>query len=129
MRRTRLTRGSIASPRNQAARAARCRLRTGEFAQAFLDSYHEGARTSIWGWYDDDIAFTADWGFDLASIRMPVTLWQGHQNLMVPPAHGNWLAAHVPGASARMEPEHGHLSLYVGSFGTLLDDMLENASP
>ena len=98
---------------------------TGEFAKAFLDSYREGARTGIWGWYDDDIAFTVDWGFDLASIRVPVTLWQGHQDLMVPPAHGRWLAEHVAGAQARMEPEHGHLSLYVGSFGTLLDDMLE----
>jgi pimeloyl-ACP methyl ester carboxylesterase len=100
---------------------------TGEFAQAFVDSYHEGARTGIWGWYDDDIAFTVDWGFDLASIRVPVMLWQGHQDLMVPLAHGRWLAEHVADARARMEPDHGHLSLYVGSFGTLLDDMLERA--
>jgi pimeloyl-ACP methyl ester carboxylesterase len=97
---------------------------TGEFAQAFLDSYREGARTGIWGWLDDDMAFTVDWGFDLASIRVPVTLWQGHQDLMVPPAHGQWLAEHVAGARARMEPEHGHLSLYVGSFGRLLDEMV-----
>jgi pimeloyl-ACP methyl ester carboxylesterase len=101
---------------------------TGEFAQAFLDSYREGARTGIWGWFDDDIAFTVDWGFDLGSIRVPVTLWQGHRDLMVPPAHGRWLAEHVAGAQARMEPEHGHLSLYVGSFGKLLDDMLEEAT-
>lgn len=100
---------------------------TGEFAEAFLDSYREGGRIGIWGWYDDDLAFTVEWGFDLASIRVPVTLWQGHQDFMVPPAHGRWLAAHVAGASARMEPDHGHLSLYVGSFGALLDDMLEGA--
>ena len=92
-----------------------------------MDSYQEGARTGIWGWYDDDMAFTVDWGLDLASIHVPVTLWQGHQDLMVPPAHGRWLAEHVAGARARMEPDHGHLSLYVGSFGMLLDDMLERA--
>ena len=97
---------------------------TGEFAQAFLDSYREGARTGIWGWFDDDMAFTVDWGFDLGAIRVPMTLWQGHQDLMVPPAHGQWLAEHVAGARARMEPDHGHLSLYVGSFGRLLDEMV-----
>jgi len=102
---------------------------TGEFARAFLDSYREGARTGIWGWLDDDMAFTVDWGFDLGSIRVPVTIWQGHEDLMVPPAHGRWLAEHVAGARVRMEPEHGHLSLYVGSFGALLDDMLEMAEP
>src|SRR2546428_4688851 len=90
---------------------------TGEFAQAFVDSYQEGARTGIWGWYDDDIAFTVDWGLDLASIHVPVTLWQGHQDLMVPPAHGRWLAEHVARARARMEPDHRHPSPDVGSFG------------
>ena len=100
---------------------------TGEFAQAFLDSYREGARTGIWGWFDDDMAFTVDWGFDLGAIRVPVTLWQGHQDLMVPPAHGQWLAKHVSGARVRMKAEHGHLSLYVASFGTLLDDLADLA--
>ena len=70
-----------------------------------------------------DMAFTVDWGFDLGAIRVPVTLWQGHQDLMVPPARGQWLAKHVSGARVRMKAEHGHLSLYVASFGTLLDDL------
>jgi len=100
---------------------------TGEYAASFLDAYREGARTGVWGWLDDDLAFTVEWGFALESIRVPVTLWQGHQDLMVPPAHGRWLADHVPAARVRMEPEHGHLSLYVGSFGRLLDEMLELA--
>jgi hypothetical protein len=31
----------------------------------------------------------------------------------------------VPTDRTYMEAEHGHLSLYVGSFGVLLDEMLE----
>jgi hypothetical protein len=46
---------------------------------------------------------------------------------MVPLAHGEWLAAHVRGAKAQLRPEHGHLSLAVGSIGEILDDLLVSA--
>lgn len=63
------------------------------------------------GWRDDDLAFLADWGFDLASIRVPVSIWQGDQDRMVPHAHGAWLSEHVPTATPHLVPGEGHLSL------------------
>jgi pimeloyl-ACP methyl ester carboxylesterase len=63
------------------------------------------------GWRDDDLAFLEDWGFDLAGIRVPVSIWQGDQDLMVPHAHGAWLGRHVAGATAHLVPGEGHLSL------------------
>lgn len=60
------------------------------------------------GWVDDDLAFTRPWGFDVADIRVPVLLTYGRADTLVPAAHGDWLAAHVPGAIVDVT-DVGHL--------------------
>jgi pimeloyl-ACP methyl ester carboxylesterase len=42
---------------------------------------------------------------------VPVSVWQGRQDAMVPYSHGAWLAAHVPGARAHLFEDEGHISL------------------
>ncbi len=98
---------------------------TGEFGENLAASFRSAFRHGPWGWYDDDLAFVRDWGFDVSEIRVPVSIWQGRQDLMVPITHGEWLAAHISGARGYLRPEHGHLSLGVGAFGEILDDLLE----
>jgi pimeloyl-ACP methyl ester carboxylesterase len=102
---------------------------TGSFGEYLAGSYRGAFRDGAWGWYDDDLAFVGDWGFDVADVRVPVSVWQGREDRFVPITHGEWLAAHIPGARAHLRPEHGHLSLGVGAFGEILDDLLEAAGP
>jgi pimeloyl-ACP methyl ester carboxylesterase len=99
---------------------------TGDLAESMAEDLHVALSEGIWGWHDDDLAFTQPWGFDLASIRVPLSIWQGEQDRMVPFAHGEWLAAALPSAHAHLLPEHGHLSLAVDSIGLILDAMLES---
>jgi pimeloyl-ACP methyl ester carboxylesterase len=61
------------------------------------------------GWVDDLIAFTTPWGFDVADIRVPILLTYGRADVLVPAAHGDWLAAHIPGAIAWVDEDAGHL--------------------
>jgi pimeloyl-ACP methyl ester carboxylesterase len=97
---------------------------TGDLAEALAEDIHIALHDGVWGWHDDDLAFTRPWGFDLASIGVPLSIWQGEQDRMVPFAHGAWLAAALPNARAHLLPEHGHLSLGVDSIGRILDAMI-----
>ena len=81
---------------------------TGELGAFLAGNIREGLRNGIWGWFD------------------VATVWQGAQDRMVPFSHGEWLAGHAP-VRARLLPEHGHLSLAVASFPTILDDLLASA--
>ena len=99
---------------------------TGAFAEAAAASLRASVSSGIWGWFDDDVAFTTSWGFELADVRVPVTVWQGKQDRMVPYPHGEWLAAHIPGSQLRLVPELGHLSLEVDAFPRVLHELLAN---
>jgi pimeloyl-ACP methyl ester carboxylesterase len=112
--------GDLVSPVDAAAL-------TGGFAAYVATSFHQALASGIWGWFDDDLAFTRPWGFDLDRIGGPVAVWQGGQDRMVPFAHGQWLAAHLPSARARLLPEEGHLSIAVGKFGEILDELVASA--
>lgn len=74
----------------------------------------------IWGWFDDDIAFTRPWGFDLASLTSSVHVWQGSDDLMVPFTHGQWQVQNIPGATSHLISGEGHLSLVAQAFDTTL---------
>jgi pimeloyl-ACP methyl ester carboxylesterase len=60
------------------------------------------------GWIDDAFAFTRPWGFDIGSIRVPVSIWHGPDDVLVPRGHADWLIANVPAATAHELPG-GHM--------------------
>jgi pimeloyl-ACP methyl ester carboxylesterase len=75
---------------------------------AIADQLTNGLAPGVDGWVDDGLAFTKPWGFAVDSIRVPVRLTYGRADTLVPAAHGDWLAAHIPGAEAVVN-EAGHM--------------------
>jgi pimeloyl-ACP methyl ester carboxylesterase len=63
------------------------------------------------GLLEDTLQIVRPWGFDVDGIRVPVAVWQGRHDRMVPFGHGEWLAATIPGARAHLFDDEGHLSL------------------
>jgi pimeloyl-ACP methyl ester carboxylesterase len=72
---------------------------------AAREMYSQGAT----GWVDDDLALVKPWGFDVGEIRVPVELRYGALDVLVPPAHGEWLAAHIPHATVTVDEQAGHM--------------------
>ena len=97
------------------------------FSTAFAEEFHAsvelGLRDGVDGWVDDDLAFIRPWGFPLEDVRAPVQLWQGGQDLMVPPAHGPWLAEHLPTCTSHLLPDDGHLTLLLRRPAEVLGDL------
>lgn len=81
------------------------------FTEWLTETFHRAGAQRIAGVLDDGQAAVRPWGFDLGSITVPVLVYQGRQDAMVPYAHGAWLAAHVPGAEAHLTEDDGHLTL------------------
>jgi pimeloyl-ACP methyl ester carboxylesterase len=80
-----------------------------ERAEILRESTFEWAVNGVGGWVDDDLAFLQPWGFDVAEISVPVLVRYGMTDVLVPPAHGDWLAANVPDCIVKISDAAGHL--------------------
>lgn len=97
------------------------------FAEATAASFRRGLGHGWTGWADDDVAFIHDWGFSLEGLAnkgIPITLWQGDLDLMVPEAHGEWLHRHLPGSQLRRVPGHGHISMVANYKDDIIADLV-----
>ncbi|WP_330474963.1 alpha/beta fold hydrolase [Terrabacter sp. C0L_2] len=99
---------------------------TGELGEYLAAASRHAGAQGIVGWRDDDLTHTRPWGFDLAAVRVPTAVWQGTEDLMVPFAHAQWLAAHVAGTRPHLVEGEGHVSLLM-RMGDILDDLLAMA--
>ena len=90
---------------------------TGELAEYLSWSMKDGLAPGMEGWWEDSVAFCGPWGFDLAQISVPVLVVQGRQDMFVPFGHGEWLAAHVPGAEPWLLDDDGHVTLMENRMG------------
>ena len=84
---------------------------TGDLAEYLIACARSGHALGSEGWWDDELALMAPWGFELDAIRTPVLLYHGRQDRFVPFAQGAWLAGHIPGVQAVLTDDDGHLTL------------------
>jgi pimeloyl-ACP methyl ester carboxylesterase len=83
---------------------------SGDFGCWLHRAVRNGMVPVIDGVLDDNVAiFQAPWGFELASICVPVKVWHGAQDRFVPWTHGRWLVERIPGAEADLNDRDGHM--------------------
>jgi pimeloyl-ACP methyl ester carboxylesterase len=87
--------------------------------EAFVESLRQAFESGWRGFFDDDQAMMNAWGFDPATITVPVAVWFGDHDLMVPRTHGEWLVKNLPTASKHFFTGDGHVSLVVNHLDEL----------
>jgi hypothetical protein len=100
--------------REFAKRSVAHRCRAGAPAQRALSA---GLRIGGCGIADDVALFHAAWGFEMASISIPVKVWHSRDDRFVSFGHGRWLAGAILGAYADLEDQAGHLTVVAHRIG------------
>lgn len=68
--------------------------------------------------------YGSPWGFDLADIEVPVFLWYGKADVLVPPEMGLYLARQIPTAEAHVYPDLDHLSVVEENEAEIVEALL-----
>ncbi len=95
-------------------------------AKIWASSIRRALKDGIDGYIDDSLLFCEYWGFSPKNISIPVTIWQGDLDLMVPFKHAEWLIKHIPNAKAKLEYGHGHISLISEKKSEIIDDLISH---
>ncbi|HXX91221.1 MAG TPA: alpha/beta hydrolase [Acidimicrobiales bacterium] len=80
-----------------------------ELKAMFLDDLFNGSRRQFQGPIADVIAFTKDWGFLAADVRVPVVWWHGDHDHIIPFAHGVHMVTRLPRATLQIMSGESHL--------------------
>jgi pimeloyl-ACP methyl ester carboxylesterase len=75
---------------------------------SLLDSLAEGLRQGVGAVVDEYAIEARPWGFDPDEIRVPVRIWHGDEDRIVPLPHSTYLAERVPGARLEVVTGAGH---------------------
>jgi pimeloyl-ACP methyl ester carboxylesterase len=76
-----------------------------DFRDGMLESFRQGTGGNV----HELSMHTKPWDFRLENIRMPVLLWHGDDDKIVPVSVGRYVAEKIPECGATFFPDEGHL--------------------
>lgn len=99
-------------------------LRDPAFRRMLLADFRRAFRQGTRGPLLDARILAAPWGFDLSAVTLPVQLWHGTRDTVVPPANAVHLAARLPRATLHWVEGAGHYGLVHRGIGPILRGLL-----
>lgn len=95
-----------------------------EFTAIVTRAVSEGLRKGVGGIRADGAAvFAKPWAFSLEDLQVPVHLWYGGLDSMVPLALGRKVAAAIPQSVSSFSPSQGHMSVLVDNLDEILSTL------
>jgi pimeloyl-ACP methyl ester carboxylesterase len=105
------------------ARPDRLLLEQPRLRQMLIASHCEAVRKGHSGIYQDLRILTSPWGFSLKSIPIPINLWHGELDTVLPPVIGRHLARSIAQCRARFYSNEGHVSVPINRMEDILGTM------
>ena len=90
-----------------------------DVARALITGVQEAFREGSQGAADELRLFIRPWGFPLEQITLPVHLWHGARDTLVPCVAAQRLAGSIPDCRVEIVPDGGHYLVY-----DIMDDLL-----
>ena len=103
--------------------ADRAALQDPKLRAALEASWREALRPGGRGFGHDLALLARPWGFDVSAVRVPVAVWHGEQDRVVPVRHARALVARLPRAEPRLLAGEGHFSLPLHHARAMLDGL------
>ena len=100
-------------------------LASNDLREALIAGSVEAVRGGLAGAARDGFLYARLWGFALREIRVPVRLWHGEKDVVVPPVMGHYLAEQIPDCRATFTADDGHFSLPYGKIREIVESLLE----
>jgi pimeloyl-ACP methyl ester carboxylesterase len=91
---------------------------------AALRMVHARSATAPRNMVDDLEVCRRPWGFDPSEVTVPVVLWHGLRDRLVPARHALRLAAALPACVTRLEPRAGHF-FFTKRVAEIIESVLE----
>ena len=89
------------------------------FVNMVNGAFEQGTRAVAYDW----ATIARPWGFSLREIKVPVHIWHGEADTLVPVKHSHILAEAIPDVITRFFPDEGHI-LIVNHFEDLLNTVI-----
>lgn len=77
-----------------------------------MESTMENLRRNNHNMFDEIFLAASPWGFDLSDINVPVELWQGELDRIVPPLMARKMASELPNCRLHYLPGAGHYLIF-----------------
>lgn len=89
----------------------------------------EAFRQGTAGAAQDMHLYTQPWNFELPDIKLPVTLWHGDADNIVPMSHARYLQQLLPNSQLTVVPNMGHFSLPILHAEQILQHFINTRRP
>jgi pimeloyl-ACP methyl ester carboxylesterase len=88
-------------------------LKNEALIQVLSASFREAFRSSLRWPATDVVLYSRPWGFSPKDINLPVHLWHGGKDRIVPPVMSRYMSRSIPNCRATFYPDEGHFSIFL----------------